>query len=252
MNWNDYWNNLENLYQAIHPEKEETLHAFMEALMEKKPFPLEWVLDEIGLSDWMDWEEDVYQEFFAKIYSLLMSGRFAWEPEKGSLKAYLRTIFARLVIDMGRKLSHMQQEIHDTELLAKIEEKKKVQPNEENPAPPSLELKSEYKRKVEGLPILQRLLVKLWKPYLFEYTFNPYEQKWIEERSGMDFPTFLKMLKEEMDEMIHLNKPYISPEFIYRTLHFASRNYVDVELSRIRRHMPWLVNLENALEDEVQ
>ena len=108
-------------------------------------------------------------------------------------------------------------------------------------------LKSGRIREVSSLTLKQRVVFKMWMPYLFNYGFQTDEQEFLTENTNRLFSDLQREIKLEMDEALHNNKIYISAAKIASWLK-VSRANIDRRLTLVRRNLPWLKELRNELE----
>ena len=203
----------------------------------------------LGSKEWEQVKEDIQQKL---VCDKLLVCKFSFRPTKGKLQTFITTIVVRMAIDEHRSRCKAIKFPMDE---AKIDEEKIsfVWPLKKKPqVPPILRLKKECYREVQMQSCLRRTILKLWRPYFFEYEFEPDEMAFLQSKK-LD----LVKIKIQMQQLIkkELKTDHrditISSNNIAEWLQMGS-NAVDRHLTVLRQKLSWLrkENLQNALAEE--
>lgn len=189
------------------------------------------------------WEQEKADILQDMICDKLLICKFSFQPDKGSLLAYISSMVSRMLIDNMRKISSRRETpiAEDNHPIAA------EHPNDQKA--PALVLTKEHDHEVRCQTCLRRTIVKLWRPYLFQYEFEPDERNLLESK-GQNLEALITQLKEIITAEINAGHQDItvSPDHIARWLQI-SRDAVDRHLCILRKKLPWLrkENLRHAL-----
>ena len=177
-------------------------------------------------------EFEVRSDFLLKI----LTGKVRWNPDRGLLTTYVLTIVGNLWKDRARKKDNEAQRLDNDHDIPQANPQSTI----------DFRLKSFCQMTVESLYLQARIVLKLWKPYLFAYRFGEDEKYYLRQR-GINPRDLLRKLEQEIDERIRYGKDCIAPDRIAEIL-TISRNYVDQIIYRLKKELPWLVEVKQALE----
>lgn len=188
-------------------------------------------------------EDEVRQRFLLKIWH----GKVRWDPEKGTLSAYVLSIVCRIWCDMmrelpsgGKKADALPASSLGIDLEGFVDPSLPARGHAEFPSCEDAPRLSEKRRmELSRIPCQERLVVKMWKPYLCGFEFESDEADRLKRRCGIEEGELSSLLKSEWEKAFAAGKDHVSASAI-ATLLKALRNTIDQTLRRARSHLPWL------------
>jgi DNA-directed RNA polymerase specialized sigma24 family protein len=192
----------------------------------------------VDRSKYCQHEPDLRQEFLLKI----LDGKVIWERARGTLRTYIGTIVHNLWLDLFKQktplpgseniIAHQPDTAQEPSALLQ-----------------RVRLKSEFACQLTALTCQERIILKMWKPYLGNRSWEADERHVLQEKFAVDAAELLQKLPLELDERLRQsNKPYLSSDWIAAVL-AMKRNTIDQILHRMQQKLPWLKgDLRHELE----
>ncbi len=206
----------------------------------------------VSKQEWESQRDDARQDIILK----LMENKLQYKHDHGKLLTYFITIIIHWLIDQKPTMevhkkkvpkevpyipeseieqdefSHSQPQSHEAKAAIDLF---KEQKNSDE-----IRLKKEYLQEVQMQTCLKRTILKLWRPYLFQYRFERDECRLLESKSNTvsDLQDQLRIKIHQQIEKASKNIA-ISPNDIAGWLQ-CSRNSIDRHLTVLRDKLPWL------------